>query len=126
MQQKLLKKLVLGNRTNTIMQAAFFKISNVIPYEKAEDQMKKAIVKSFGRKGEEVVAMNKAAVDHGGELTEIEIPAEWKNIVIKSRKRQDIPDLFKMLLIQLMLKKEMIYLLVLFRKRRWYIPCRNN
>ena len=45
MQQQLLKRLGLGNRTNTIMQAAFFKVANVIPYEKAESEMKKAIYK---------------------------------------------------------------------------------
>ncbi|MGD9639525.1 MAG: pyruvate:ferredoxin (flavodoxin) oxidoreductase [Alphaproteobacteria bacterium] len=90
---KIAEEIGLGNRTNTIMQAAFFKISNVIPYELAETQMKKAIVKSFGRKGEEVVAMNKAAVDRGGELEQITIPAEWKNIVVKKAElRKDIPE----------------------------------
>jgi len=90
---KIAEEIGLGNRTNMIMQAAFFKIANVIPYELAEAQMKKAIVKSFGRKGEEIVAMNKAAVDRGGELTEIKIPAEWKNIVVKpSERNNDIPE----------------------------------
>ena len=49
------EELGLGNRTNTIMQSAFFKIANVIPYDKAVVDMKKMIVKSFGKKGEEVV-----------------------------------------------------------------------
>ncbi|MDX9696178.1 MAG: pyruvate:ferredoxin (flavodoxin) oxidoreductase [Bacteroidales bacterium] len=90
---KIAEEIGLGNRTNTIMQAAFFKISNVIPYELADSQMKKAIVKSFGRKGEEVVAMNKAAVDRGGELEQITIPADWKNIVVKKAElRKDIPE----------------------------------
>ncbi|MPM00535.1 Pyruvate synthase [bioreactor metagenome] len=70
----------LGNRTNTIMQAAFFKISGVIPYDLAVKEMKHFIEKSFGRKGEEVVRMNNAAVDRGGEVTEVAIPAEWKNL----------------------------------------------
>ncbi len=69
MQPLLQKNLVLGTRTNTIMQAAFFKVANVIPYEKAEAEMKKAIYKSYGRKGEEVVNMNYAAVDKGSEVT---------------------------------------------------------
>ncbi len=73
-------ELGLGTRTNTIMQAAFFKIANVIPYEKARDEMKKAIVKTYGRKGEEVVKMNFAAVDRGGEVTEVRVPAEWKKL----------------------------------------------
>ena len=45
-------ELGLGNRTNTIMQAAFFKVANVIPYEKAVSEMKNAIDKSYGKKGE--------------------------------------------------------------------------
>jgi len=90
---KIAEEIGLGNRTNTIMQAAFFKIANVIPYELAETQMKKAIVKSFGRKGEEVVAMNKAAVDRGGELEQITIPADWKKIVVKPAElKKDIPE----------------------------------
>lgn len=67
----------LGNRTNTILQSAFFKITGVIPYDLAVEQMKKFIVKSYGKKGEKVVNMNYAAVDRGGDVVKIEIPAEW-------------------------------------------------
>lgn len=70
----------LGNRTNTIMQSAFFKIAEVIPYELAVEQMKKFIVKSFGMKGEEIVKMNHSAVDAGGDVTQVEIPAEWAKL----------------------------------------------
>ncbi|MDD2798654.1 MAG: pyruvate:ferredoxin (flavodoxin) oxidoreductase [Bacteroidales bacterium] len=70
----------LGNRTNTILQSAFFKITGVIPYELAVTQMKKAIVKSYGNKGEKIVNMNYAAVDRGGELEKVEIPAEWAKL----------------------------------------------
>ncbi len=70
----------LGNRTNTILQSAFFKISGVIPYELAVKEMKKAIDKSYGKKGENIIKMNYAAVDRGGEVKEMRIPAEWKNI----------------------------------------------
>lgn len=73
-------ELGLGTRTNTIMQSAFFKIANVIPYDKAVDQMKKAIVKDFGKKGEEVVNMNYAAVDRGGAVTKVEVPSDWKKL----------------------------------------------
>ncbi|TAL64617.1 MAG: pyruvate:ferredoxin (flavodoxin) oxidoreductase [Bacteroidetes bacterium] len=79
-------ELGLGNRTNTIMQAAFFKVANVIPYEKAVGEMKKAIYKSYGRKGEDVVNMNYAAVDKGGEVTKIEIHPEWADIKIEVKK----------------------------------------
>jgi pyruvate-ferredoxin/flavodoxin oxidoreductase len=80
------EELGLGTRTNTIMQAAFFKVANVIPYEKAEAQMKKAIQKSYGRKGEAVVNMNYAAVDKGSEVHKLEIPAEWAKIEIAPEK----------------------------------------
>ncbi len=73
--------LGLGNRTNTIMQSAFFRIANVIPFEMAVDEMKKAILKSYGRKGEQIVQMNYAAVDAGGQqVRRVEVPGEWKHI----------------------------------------------
>ncbi len=77
---KIAGEIGLGNRTNTILQSAFFKISGVIPYDLAVEQMKKFIVKSYGKKGEDVVNMNYAAVDRGGEITKIEIPAEWAKL----------------------------------------------
>lgn len=70
----------LGNRTNTILQSAFFKITNVIPYDLAVEQMKKFIVKSYGKKGEDVVNKNYAAVDRGGEYKKVEVPAEWADL----------------------------------------------
>jgi pyruvate-ferredoxin/flavodoxin oxidoreductase len=76
----LAEEIGLGRRINTIMQSAFFKISNVIPYEKAVQEMKKAIIKDFGKKGEDIVKMNHAAVDKGGDATKVDIPKEWKNI----------------------------------------------
>ena len=81
---KIAAELGLGSRTNTIMQSAFFKIANVIPYEKAVEEMKHAILKSYGKKGEDIVNMNYAAVDAGGNAVEkVEVPAEWANIVVK-------------------------------------------
>ncbi len=77
---KIALEIGLGNRTNTILQAAFFKIANIVPYEKAIEQMKKAVVKSYSKKGEKIVSMNHAAIDRGTELTKIEVPSEWKNI----------------------------------------------
>ncbi len=74
------EEIGLGTRINTIMQSAFFKIANVIPYEQAVEEMKKFIVKSFGRKGEEVVNLNYTAVDRGGDVTKVEIPAEWADL----------------------------------------------
>lgn len=80
---KIAAEIGLGGRTNTILQSAFFKITGIIPYEEAVSYMKKAIVKSYGKKGENVVNMNFAAVDRGGEYTKVEIPEDWKNITAK-------------------------------------------
>ena len=57
---KIAEELGLGTRTNTIMQAAFFKLANVIPYDKAVTEMKNAIKKSYGKKGDDIVKMNNA------------------------------------------------------------------
>ena len=90
------EKIGLGNRTNTILQSAFFKISEVIPYEIAVKEMKKAIMKSYGRKGDDIVNMNNAAVDAGGDVTKVEIPAEWAKIEVKPVvDTRDIPDFIK-------------------------------
>jgi pyruvate-ferredoxin/flavodoxin oxidoreductase len=81
---KLGEEIGLGTRTNTIMQSAFFKITEVIPYEMAVKEMKKAIDKSYGRKGEQIVNMNYAAVEEGGKnVHKVEVPSEWKDIEIK-------------------------------------------
>ncbi|MCQ2145857.1 MAG: pyruvate:ferredoxin (flavodoxin) oxidoreductase, partial [Bacteroidales bacterium] len=80
---KIAAEIGLGGRTNTILQSAFFKITGIIPYEEAVGYMKKAILKSYGKKGENIVNMNYAAVDRGGEYTKVEIPADWKNITGK-------------------------------------------
>ncbi len=68
----------LGNRTNSVLQAAFFKLSGVLPVDQAVDYMKAAIQKTYGRKGDKVVQMNCAAVDAGlAGLHEIPVPAAW-------------------------------------------------
>ncbi|HRT90267.1 MAG TPA: pyruvate:ferredoxin (flavodoxin) oxidoreductase [Bacteroidales bacterium] len=90
------EELGLGTRTNTIMQSAFFKVANVIPYQKAVDEMKKAISKTYGRKGEDVVKMNYLAVDRGGDVIKVDVPAEWANI--KAEKKADtrnIPEFIR-------------------------------
>ena len=80
---KIAREIGLGGRTNTILQSAFFKISSIIPYEDAVKYMKDAIVHSYGKKGENIVNMNYAAVDRGGEYTEVAVPAEWAKISAK-------------------------------------------
>jgi pyruvate-ferredoxin/flavodoxin oxidoreductase len=92
----LAEELGLGTRTNTIMQAAFFKVANVIPYEKAESEMKKFIYKSYGKKGENIVKMNNAAVDKGGNVEKVEIPASWADMKIsKAVDTRDIPEFIR-------------------------------
>nr|WP_298032606.1 pyruvate:ferredoxin (flavodoxin) oxidoreductase [uncultured Dysosmobacter sp.] len=68
----------LGNRTNSVLQSAFFKLSGVLPTDQAVEYMKDAIKKTYGRKGDKVVAMNCAAVDAGlSGIHEIHIPEHW-------------------------------------------------
>lgn len=89
------EEIGLGNRTNTIMQSAFFKIAEVIPYAQAIDEMKKFVVKSFGRKGEDVVRMNHLAVDKGGEVIKVKVPAEWANLEFEAEEKALVPDFIK-------------------------------
>ncbi len=90
---KIAEEIGLGNRTNTIMQTAFFKVANVIPFEMAVSQMKKAIEKTYGRKGEEVVRMNIASIDGGSNVTEVAVPVEWKNIkLVAAKANPNVPE----------------------------------
>jgi pyruvate-ferredoxin/flavodoxin oxidoreductase len=73
------QEIGLGNRTNTILQSAFFRITKVIPVDLAIEQMKKFIVKSYGKKGEDVVNKNYAAVDRGGEYKQLTVDPAWAN-----------------------------------------------
>ena len=67
-----------NNKINVIMQAAFFKLAEVIPYNQAETYMKEAVKKTYGKKGDAVVKMNCDAIDNAiSELKEIKVPAEW-------------------------------------------------
>ena len=74
------QQIGLGNRTNTILQSAFFRITGVIPVDLAVEQMKKFIVKSYGRKGEDVVNKNYAAVDRGGEYKQLTVDPAWADL----------------------------------------------
>ena len=71
--------LGLGNHASMVLQAAFFSLAEIIPIEEAVSYMKKAAEKSFGKKGEQVVQMNLAAIDKGiANVVSVEIPEEWK------------------------------------------------
>ncbi len=81
---KIAKEVGLGNRTSTALQAAFFKVSNVVPYEVAEKEMKDAVIAKFSRKGEKIVNSNIAAIERGGaEVVKVDVPEEWKNLEVK-------------------------------------------
>ena len=73
------RKLGLGSRTNTVLQAAFFALTGVIPIDQAVAEMKDAIYKTYyKKKGQAVVDMNCASIDHGiNELHEVQIPERW-------------------------------------------------
>ena len=87
------EEIGLGNRTNSIMQSAFFLVSEVIPYDSSVKEMKELIKKTYGMKGEKIVSMNNEAVDKGGDVIKINVPSEWKDLKPESReKRKDVPD----------------------------------
>ena len=77
---RIAQEIGLGNRTNTILQSAFFRITEVIPVDLAVEQMKKFIVKSYGKKGQDVVDKNYAAVDRGNEYKTLAVDPAWVNL----------------------------------------------
>ena len=77
---KIAREIGLGNRTNTILQSAFFRITEVIPVDLAVEQMKKFIVKSYGKKGQDIVDKNYAAVDRGNEYKTLAVDPAWANL----------------------------------------------
>ena len=78
---KIAGEVGLGNRTNMVMQAAFFKLSEVLPEDVAAEKLKEAIVKDYGHKGEDIVNMNYAAVDAGMNAAhKVDYPKEWASL----------------------------------------------
>ena len=72
------REIGLGNKTNAVLQAGFFKLANILPIDDAVNYMKEAIRTTYGRKGEKIVNMNIQAVDAGvQQLCEIDVPAQW-------------------------------------------------
>ena len=86
----------LGNRINMIMQAAFFKLANVIPIEDAVKYLKNSIEEVYGKKGEKIVEMNKAAVDRGiSSLIKVNVPESWANAEDDMPPAKEEPDFVK-------------------------------
>ena len=93
---KIAQEIGLGNRTNTILQSAFFRITEVIPVDLAIEQMKKFIVKSYGNKGQDVVDKNYAAVDRGGEYKTLAVDPAWANLADDAvAEEEDVPAYIK-------------------------------
>ncbi|MGN1259527.1 MAG: pyruvate:ferredoxin (flavodoxin) oxidoreductase, partial [Alloprevotella sp.] len=88
---KIAQEIGLGNRTNTILQSAFFRITEVIPVDLAVEQMKKFIVKSYGKKGEDVVNKNYQAVDRGGEYKTLAVDPAWATLPEDEKVQRDEP-----------------------------------
>jgi pyruvate-ferredoxin/flavodoxin oxidoreductase len=87
---RIAQELGLGARINVIMQTAFFKISNIIPLDSAVKAIKGAIERSYGKKGEKIVAMNNAAVDAAvDQVYEVEFPGK---VTSKIKMRRVVPD----------------------------------
>ena len=86
------QEIGLGNRTNTILQSAFFRITEVIPVDLAIEQMKKFIVKSYGKKGEDVVNKNYAAVDRGNEYKQLTIDPAWASLADEAAVENNDPE----------------------------------
>ena len=89
---KIAQEIGLGNRTNTILQSAFFRITEVIPVDLAVEQMKKFIVKSYAKKGENIVNMNYAAVDRGGEYKTLTVDPAWAELPDDPKPVVDEPE----------------------------------
>ncbi len=86
------KEIGLGGRINTICQAAFFKLANIIPVDDAVTYMKKAALKSYGKKGDDVVNMNYAAIDAGIDaVVEIKVPASWADAPDVAVEKKAVP-----------------------------------
>ena len=93
------KELGLGNKTSIVLQSAFFKIADVIPFEDAKEYMKEAVVKSFGAKGEKIVSMNHQAIIEGEKnIKKIEIPADWAKAEDCPAEEKDVPAFIKNIL----------------------------
>ncbi|MBN2038954.1 MAG: pyruvate:ferredoxin (flavodoxin) oxidoreductase [Spirochaetes bacterium] len=90
---KIAEEVGLGGRINQIMQAAFFKISGVIPAEEAIQYMKDAIKKTYGKKGDKIVNMNYEAVDKTLDaLEEINVPESWLNAGLDEYMKENVPE----------------------------------
>lgn len=96
---KIAESIGLGNRINMIMQAAFFKLANIIPLDEAIKYLKEGVVKSYGKKGESVVKTNYEAIDKGVEsVVKINVPESWKTATDTPKPTVEEPEFIKNIL----------------------------
>lgn len=89
---RIAREIGLGNRTNTILQSAFFRITGVVPIDLAVEEMKKFIVKSYGKKGQEIIDKNYAAVDRGGEYQQFPVDPAWALLEDEETRENNVPE----------------------------------
>ncbi len=94
------QKIGLGSRINMVMQAAFFKLSNVMPIDDAIKYLKEGIENTYGNKGQKVVNMNWEAVDNGvAKIVEVEVPTDWANAKDEKEEKVEVPKFIEEVLI---------------------------
>jgi pyruvate-ferredoxin/flavodoxin oxidoreductase len=101
---RIARELGLGNRINTVLQAAFFKLSGVLPIDEAVRHMKETIAETYKAKGDRILDLNCAAVDQGlSGLREIEVPASWRQAPDEEpsagRDSEHLPDYIRNVLV---------------------------
>ena len=97
---KIASEIGLGGRINMIMQAAFFKLSEVMPLDDAIKYLKEGIEKTYKKKGQKIVDMNCAAVDKGiTAIHKVEIPEEWADVQNPKEKYEELPEFIEEILI---------------------------
>ncbi|WP_263063816.1 pyruvate:ferredoxin (flavodoxin) oxidoreductase [Dickeya dadantii] len=93
------QQLGLGGRFNMIMQAAFFKLTGIIPADTAADYLKSAVAHTYGKKGQHVVAMNQAAIDQGMLApVQVTIPAHWADLPEPTVAAAALPEFIRRIL----------------------------
>lgn len=94
--EKLAQDIGLGKRINMIMQTAFFKLVDVMPIEEAVAHLKEFVLKTYGRKGEEIVKLNYQAIDKALEgLVKVHVPDSWGNEELADVEIKDEPEFIK-------------------------------
>ncbi|WP_312562622.1 pyruvate:ferredoxin (flavodoxin) oxidoreductase [Anaerospora sp.] len=97
---KIAQDIGLGGRINMIMQAAFFKLADIIPVEEAVSYLKEAVEHSYGNKGKAIVDMNNAAIDQGiGAIIKVQVPEVWREAYDQAAATRDVPAFIEQILV---------------------------